>query len=91
VSTTTFNPQPCPCGCKKWIMAPWFGCQCSSVSTEEKDELMDIVRDAMRYRALRRVKTSVHPLNPSSYVEQSSLDCCADILIVTMKENGDAP
>lgn len=46
----TFNPQPCPCGCKKWIMSPWFGCQCSSLSTAEKDELMDMARDAERYR-----------------------------------------
>lgn len=50
---TTFNPRPCPCGCKKWIMAPWFGCQCSSLSTEEKDELMTMARDAARYRWLR--------------------------------------
>ncbi len=47
-----FRPKPCPCGCKKWIMAPIFACQCSSVSMEQKEELIAMALDAERYRAL---------------------------------------
>lgn len=90
---TTFTPKPCPCGCKKWIMSPWFNCQCSSLSTAEKDELMEMARDATRYRELRRHKLSIGYLNRSpveaSPVEQSSLDAAVDILIITRKEEND--
>lgn len=47
-----FNPTKCPCGCGKWIMKPWFNCQCSSLSDSEKDEFMTIVRDADRWRTI---------------------------------------
>jgi hypothetical protein len=37
------SPIPCPCGCKKMIMRPLFGCQCSSLSKDEADELVKVV------------------------------------------------
>lgn len=55
---TPFMPIRCPCGhsaCKKWIMEPYFGCQCSSVDDKTKDELIAMYRDAARYRWLRDV------------------------------------
>lgn len=69
-----FKPTQCPCGCKKWIMHPMFHCQCSSLSNEEKDEFMDMVRDARRFRALRS-KKDMHG--------QIELDIEADIIIIT--------
>jgi hypothetical protein len=50
-----FNPMPCPCRCKKFIMSPYFGCQCSSVRAQERDELLAMERDASRYKWLRDV------------------------------------
>lgn len=84
-----FNPKPCPCGCKKWIMSPWFGCQCSSLSTKGKDELMDIARDAMRYRAIRKQRIGIHPTTQASPMEQSSLDGVADVLILVQRDAED--
>ena len=86
-----FDPKPCPCGCKKWIMAPWFRCQCSSLSDEEKDELMAVARDAMRYRELRlRGISGVQPFKASTISEQCTLDAVCDIMIVERKETPDA-
>ena len=88
---TLFAPKQCPCGCKKWIMLPWFSCQCSSLSTAEKNEIMDIARDAMRYRALRLVGISdVQPLLRSTIAQQCTLDAVCDIMIVTNRENPNA-
>lgn len=47
---------PCPCGCRKFIVKPYFGCQCSSLSEKEADELLAIARDAQRYRSSLREK-----------------------------------
>lgn len=86
-----FTPKPCPCGCKKWIMSPWFGCQCSSVSAEAKNELMDIARDAMRYREIRRWAVGlINPPRSASFEEQVYFDAAADILIVSRRVE-DAP
>ena len=78
----TFTPRPCPCGCKKWIMAPTFACQCSSVSASERDELMALQRDAVRYRALRTRSVGVRVDVTSSPLEAQSLDDLVDRLIV---------
>jgi hypothetical protein len=32
--------KPCPCGCKKFIVTPLFGCQCSSLSEKDANELV---------------------------------------------------
>jgi hypothetical protein len=66
---TTFNPKPCPCGCKKWIMSPWFNCQCSSVSTGEKDTLVRMARDANRWAKIDQIITAVERAKSSE--EQS--------------------
>jgi hypothetical protein len=79
-----FNPKLCPCGCKKWIMSPWFNCQCSSLSTTEKDEFMEIVRDAIRYREIRQHVVNVQ-FAQSNYVGQSQLDMIVDIMVITRK------
>lgn len=34
------DPKRCPCGCKKIILEPVCGCQCSSVQPEVAHELM---------------------------------------------------
>jgi len=90
-----FNPKPCPCGCKKWIMHPLFGCQCSSLSTEEKDEFMEIVRDAIRYRTLRLHSIGIL-MNPdgtakrAGFAEQSHFDATVDIMVIQNKEEVNA-
>lgn len=33
-------PKKCPCGCKKVILEPFCGCQCSSVPAQEAHDLM---------------------------------------------------
>lgn len=87
-----FNPKPCPCGCKKWIMHPLFGCQCSSLTTEEKDELMAMVRDANRYRELRTVSIGLltnhdGTFRDASDVEATSLDTSVDMMLAFRKNS----
>lgn len=76
-----FAPRPCPCGCKKFIMAPTFACQCSSVDADERDELMAMQRDAIRYRALRSRSVGVRVDVMSSPLEAQSLDDLVDNIV----------
>ena len=53
MNTEILTKRPCPCGCRKFIVGPYFGCQCSSVTEQVADELIAMSRDAQRYRWLR--------------------------------------
>jgi hypothetical protein len=52
-----FNPIKCPCGCKKYIMEPYFHCQCSSLNREDA-EMMALIWDLglRTFRANKRKK-----------------------------------
>ena len=50
---------PCGCGCGKILFSPWFYSQESSLDKEEAEKLLQVFRDAERYRKLRAWKWSV--------------------------------
>lgn len=44
--------KPCPCGCPKFLLVGLCDCQCSTKSSEEADEIIEVYKDAERFRFL---------------------------------------
>lgn len=84
-TTVEFKPIPCPCGCKKWIMSPWFGCQCSSLRTDDRDALVAMALDAARYRWLRSRQVRIYARGEASPLERASLDDVCDEMLAAKK------
>lgn len=46
------NKRPCPCGCPKFLLDGLCGCQCSTKTSEEADAIIEVYKDAERFRFL---------------------------------------
>lgn len=78
-------PKKCPCGCRKVILEPFCGCQCSSVDAETAHQLMvrlnafdDLVAK------LTMLATEVRPLTRE--VRSATLSWLADLMEKLDKE-----